>query len=159
MQLAPRERRIVIAGGILLVIFLLYFMAWQPFVEHRQQLKETVREQQALVMWMQNTAQEVERLRANSPTGAGQIPEGQSLLALVDQSAKSSRLGTALKRVEPEGQDAVRVWFEQALFDDLVLWLQSLQQNYGVNVNDIVVQRQETAGLTNVRITLAEGDI
>ena len=103
MQLALRERRIVIFGAAMLIIVLIYVLIWEPLVKHRQQLRQTVTEQQALVEWMQQAAQEAGQLRAVKGGAAGKLPEGQSLLAVVDQSAKSSGLGAAMKRVEPEG--------------------------------------------------------
>ncbi|MEO7558207.1 MAG: type II secretion system protein M [Gammaproteobacteria bacterium] len=154
MQLAAHERRLVIAGAALLVIFLLYLLAWEPLIKHRQELRQTVKEQQALVEWMRQAAREAEQLRAAHSGGAGKLPAGQSLLAVVDQSAKSSGLGTAMKRVEPEGQDIARVWFEQAKFDELVLWLEGMQRNFGVGVVSIVLERQDQPGLINARVTL-----
>jgi general secretion pathway protein M len=154
MQLATRERRIVLSGLALLIIILIYLLAWEPFVNHRQQLRQTVKEQQALVEWMQQASAEAEQLRAVNGDAAGRLPDGQSLLAVVDQAAKNSGLGAAMKRVEPEGQDTARVWFEQARFDELMTWLDGMQRNFGVGVVSIVLERQEQSGLINARVTL-----
>lgn len=154
MQLAPRERRIVLVGAALLIIVLIYLLAWEPFVKHRQQLRQTVKEQQALVEWMQQAGREAEQLRAVKGGATGRLPEGQSLLAVVDQAAKNSGLGTAMKRVEPEGQDTARVWFEQAKFDEVMAWLEGMQRNFGVGVVSIVLERQDQPGLINARVTL-----
>jgi len=154
MQLAAREQRMVIAGAVLLTIFLLYLLAWEPLIQHRQELRKTVKEQQALVEWMQQASREAEQLRAVNSGAASKLPAGQSLLAVVDQSAKSSGLGAAMKRVEPEGQDIARVWFEQAKFDELMQWLEGMQLNFGIGVVSIVLERQDQPGLINARVTL-----
>lgn len=154
MQLAPRERRMVMAGAALLIIFLVYLLVWDPLIKHRQELQRTVKEQKALVAWMQQASQEAEQLRAAKGGPVGKVPAGQSLLAVVDQSAKNSGLGTAMKRVEPEGQDTTRVWFEQAKFDELMAWLDSIQRDFGIAVSSIVLERQEQPGLINARVTL-----
>lgn len=155
LQLQQREQRMLAAGAAALVLLLLYALVWSPLTTHQQTLRETVKEQQATALWMQQAAREATQLRAARPT-AGKIAAGQSLLALVDQSAKNSQLGSAMKRVEPEGQTGVRVWFEQANFDDLVLWLEALQRDYGVHISTLVVERQETPGQVNARVGLEE---
>lgn len=155
LQLQTREQRMLAAGAAALVLLLFYALVWSPTMTRQQALRETVKEQQATAQWMQQAAREVAQLRAGRPN-VGKISPGQSLLALVDQSAKNSRLGPAMKRVEPEGQTGVRVWFEQANFDDLVLWLEALQRDYGVHIATLVVERQETPGQVNARVGLAE---
>ena len=154
MQLAARERHLVIAGATLLMIFLLYLLVWEPLIKHRQELRKTVKEQQVLVEWMQQASRAAAQLHAARGSTVGKLPAGQSLLAVVDQSAKSSGLGAAMKRVEPEGQDIVRVWFEQAKFDELIRWLEGMQLNFGVGVVSIVLERQDQPGLINARVTL-----
>lgn len=153
MQLKPRERVMVGLGTILLAIFLLYALVWLPFTKHLTSLRQSVQEQKILVQWMQESVEEVRRLRSGSST-PGQLPAGQSLLAVVDQSAKNSQLGAVMKRVEPEGQNTARVWFEQANFDDLVQWLDAIQGAFGLRVTSIVLERQDTPGLINARVSL-----
>ncbi len=155
LQLQVREQRIVLAGAVALVLLLFYALIWSPLVARQQALRETVKEQRATAQWMQQAARQVEQLRAGRPA-AGKIPAGQSLLALVDQSAKNSRLGPAMKRVEPEGQSGVRVWFEQANFDDLMQWLERLERDYGLHIATMVVEHQETPGQVNARVGLEE---
>ncbi|MEW6353102.1 MAG: type II secretion system protein M [Pseudomonadota bacterium] len=153
MQLRPNDRRALLIGAAVLLLASIYFLVWQPVTSHAQQLRQSVKENQALLAWMQQAAQQAAQLRAAHP-GAAQVSDGQSLLAVVDQSAKSGRLGGAVKRVEPEGRNTVRVWLEQASFDDTVLWLDNLQRNNGVRVQNIVVERQAAPGLINARVSL-----
>lgn len=153
-QLQPKDRRTLVIGAVISVFLLSYLLVWQPASEHLQALRQAVKEDRALLQWMQQSAQQVTQLRAVAAPGAVNIADGQSLLAVIDQSAKSGNLGGAMKRVEPEGQNTVRVWFEQAHFNDVLLWLDSLQRSYGVRVANIVVERQDTPGLINARVSL-----
>jgi len=73
---------------------------------------------------------------------------------VADSEARSARLGPALKRVEPEGSDAVRVWLDGASFDELVGWLDVMSSRYGADVDTITLERAEAAGLVNARLTL-----
>jgi general secretion pathway protein M len=155
-QLNPRERRAVLTGAAALAVIFVYFLAWQPFTNHLKQLRSRAETQQEQLAWMRQAAHDAQQLRAAVPA-AGRLPPDQSLLGVADQTAKGGNLGSAMKRIEPEGQHSARVWLEQAAFDDLMLWLQNLKRDYGVHAADIVIERQEAAGRVNARITLESG--
>ncbi len=125
VSLEANERRLLMIGAPLLLIMLLYVSVWEPLVNNVAELRTSTAEQESLLAWMRGAAQEVKQLRGRSgqrskPTSSG------SLLSLVDRTAKSGGLGAALKRVQPDGDQKVRVWLEAASFDDTVRWLTSL---------------------------------
>lgn len=154
-NLDPRERRALTFGGLALLLLLLYFAGWRPFSIKLEQTTQQVQEQRATYQWMQIKAEEVKRLRSAAP--AIKAAGGQSLLATVDRTAREGGLGPALKRVEPEGAANVRVWLEGASFDELVAWLNQLQQGYGVQIASISVERQDVPGSVTARLTLSGG--
>jgi general secretion pathway protein M len=148
--LALRERVMVSIAAVFIVLALIYAVAWSPLNSSVSRLEQSVEEQQVLKQWMQQSATEVNRLR----NAAGGAADHRSLLAVVDQTSKQSQLAPAVKRIEPDGQELVRVTLEQASFDDLVTWLGSLQRNFGVSVADVSIDRQAASGRVNVRLTL-----
>ena len=149
--LAPRERIMVSIAVVVVALLLVYAAAWSPLASSVTSLRESVDEQQSLKQWMQQSAAEVNRLRSTAGGGAG---DRRSLLAVVDQTSKQSQLAPAVKRIEPDGQELVRVSLEQAAFDDLVTWLGNLQRSFGVSVADVSIERQADSGRVNVRLTL-----
>ena len=155
-QLASRERRGLLVGVGLLLAVLLYLLAWLPFSREVERLRTTVAEQRALAAWMEQAAREAQRLR-RLRAASSQGRAHRSLLSLSDQTARQRGLGGAIKRVEPEGQDKVRIRLEAAAFDDLVRWLEQLQLGHGVRILRITVEARETPGLVDARLTLAEG--
>ncbi len=157
-NLDPRERNALVIGGVILSILLIYSVAWEPFSNKLERLERNIQEQRALQQWINTAAAEAQRLRATQNTLSGmQNTAGQSLLSVVDQAAKQDRIGSALKRIEPEGATKVRVWIEQAPFDDVVLWMGNLKNTYGVQVVNISIDRQGTSALVNARITIEGG--
>ena len=151
--LQSSERRVFILGGIALALILPYFGIWLPLQDEVAVLRQQVQEQQAVKRWMTQAALEVKQLRGGS--GAALKPrDGRSLMAVVDQTAKRSGLGAGLKRLEPEGQTAVKVWLEQVSFDDMLRWLTGLEQQNGLAVATITIDRQDAAGRVNARLTL-----
>lgn len=150
-SLEQGERRMVIVGAALLLVMLIYVMAWEPLVNKVDALRTSTAEQQSLLNWMKQAAQEVKQLRGSS--GQPSKPaSGKSLLSLVDSTAKAARLGKSLKRVQPDGEQKVRVWLEEANFDDVVRWLTTLETRQGVRIVSTVFQAKEAAGQVDVRL-------
>ncbi|MBL1294452.1 MAG: type II secretion system protein M [Thiotrichales bacterium] len=157
--LSQRERRITVIGGIVVLVTLVYLLAIEPFVKHVSELNSSVEEKTELLLWMKSSEQQLATLRRNSGGSANRTSSGGgSLLALVDQTAKRSKLGSAIKRVEPEGSVGVRLWLEQASFDNILLWLSQISQSYGVEVNRISIEQPDTPGIVNARISLQRGE-
>jgi general secretion pathway protein M len=151
MSLAPRERLMVSAAAAVVFLALGYLLVWSPLNSRLTQTQQSVDEHQSLKRWMQQAAAEAKQLRG---AAVSRGDAGRSLLAVVDQTSKQSQLGSAVKRIQPDGQDLVRVSLEQASFDDLVLWLGSLQSAYGVSIVDATIDRQSEAGRVNAHLTL-----
>jgi len=152
-RLADRENRWLVAGSAVALILILYGLVWVPFDNKVRQLQRSVNQQQQLADWMQQQSREVRRLRGLARSGAG-VAGKQSLLALTDQTAKQAGLGSAIKRVEPEGQDKVRIRMEQVVFDDLIAWLEKLQRRHRIRIARISIDRQDTPGRVDARLTL-----
>lgn len=150
--LAQREQRMIASAVGFLVLFLLYAAVWSPLQNSRAQLSEQAEQQRATLQWMQQTVAEIRQLSAG---GSGRRPTtGQSLLGLIDQSARAQRLAEAVKRVQPDGAHSVRVWLENAAFDDVMQWLGLLEKQNGVVVEALNVERGEQEGRVNARLTL-----
>lgn len=153
-SLAPRERLMVMAAAGLVVLLLVYALIWSPLRGGYRAMQDTVAVQRDTAAWMQESALLLAQLRRNS-SSAGQGLGGQSLLSLADSTARAGGLAGALKRVEPDGSDSVKVWLEGASFDQLIKWLDSLAERYGVSADTVSVERTaDAAGRVNARLTL-----
>jgi general secretion pathway protein M len=152
--LDARERRLVMAGAVVLVLLFVYVLVVDPLMSGYSNLKKNVAQQQQTLVWMQQASGQVQGLKrggAGNAVGLG----GRSLLAVVDQSARSGGLGSAIKRIEPEGRKSVKVWLELASFDQMVLWLGKLSKAHQVEPSVITIEPQGE-GRVNARLTLLE---
>lgn len=149
--LEPREQHLLIIGAALLLILLLYVGAWEPLQKRVDDMRVSTAEQRTLLVWMQEAAQEVTQLRATR-SQRPQTASGQSLLSLVDRSARAARLGPALKRVQPDGSQRVGVWLEAASFDDVMAWLAVLDARSGVHVVSSVFEAKDAPGRVDARL-------
>ncbi len=152
-QLEARERWALIAGAVAVVLAGFYFLLWQPYVSARHGLADTVREQRAALAWMQYAAGEVAELRK-----AGSRPSrrasGRSLLGVVDGTARSASLSESVTRMEPQGDNRVRLWLTRVPFDKLVQWLTTLQKRHGIRVVSTNLERDKENGYVGGRMAL-----
>lgn len=150
---AERERRLLSAGAAVLAVILAYLLVWEPLQGLHQRRLAALSEARSLAI-------QLETLAAEAAAGSGTARAGsrsQSLLSVVDQSGKSSGIGKAPSRIQPEGDGIVRVWFEDVPFDVLIRWLGDLRLRHDIVVADADIERESGRGLVNARLTLARG--
>lgn len=151
--LEPRERLLVIVAAVALILFLLFVLVLQPLHSSYNNLRASVAEQRETAQWMAQSARNFSQLKRNRGAPVKGLG-GRSLLAVTDSTARAGGLGPALQRVEPEGSNGVRVWLEDAAFDDLVRWLARLGSAHGVYVDSLTLERSDAAGRVDTRLTL-----
>ena len=151
--LSQRERYLVGGAGVFLTIIILYAAIWDPIVGGAQRAELLLQKKQADLIWMQQSAAEVRALRQGSP-GAGQQRTGQSLLGLIESTARQSKLSTGIQQVQPDGQNKVRLKLDNIPFDELLTWLDDLAYKYGVQVSEFSVERKPEAGRVDARLVL-----
>ncbi len=128
-------------------ILIVYFLVWAPVVKYQED-SQTFRDRQlSLVQYMRASEKEA---RAQGQNGRQQLT-GQSLLTEVSRTAQS--LGIKPNRLQPEGNDAVSVWFDAVAFNDLIALLQQIRAQQGIVVRQISIDR-EGPGLVRARIVL-----
>ena len=153
LGLEPRERLLVAGGAVVLALLLFYVAIIEPISSNYAALRQGVAEQKKTLVWMQGAARQVQTLKRSSPAARGL--GGRSLLAVVDQSARSGGLGDAIKRIEPDGAKGVKVWLEGVAFDPMVLWLGNLTRTYQIEPSIVTIEPQGN-GRVNARLTLLE---
>ena len=151
-QLSLREKRLVIITAIVVVVTLLYFMIWEPLQDGIQTSRVRVNAQANTLQQIREQASEAKQLRTTkSRVGAG---GGGSLLVIIERTAQQKNLKSSLQKVQPEGQDGVRIWVENAAFDQLIDWLALLENKNTIYVSEIIIERQKEPGRINSRILL-----
>jgi len=148
--LSIRERGLVAGGAALTLALLFYLLFWEPFQADSRRLQRSVAELRADLAWMQQAAREIGRLG-----GAGEpdpADESRSLLTVVDQTARASGLGDALRQVAPQGADQLSAQLEAVEFNQLIAWLGELERDHFVAIVNLSVDRTSAAGRVNARV-------
>lgn len=150
--LEPRQKRLITVAGAVLLAALVYVWVWEPLAEARAAERERIAQQQALLNWLDAVAPMAQRLRSAGPSERGL--DGRSLLGLADETARAAGLAGAMSRIEPTGEDEVRVWLEGADFVTVMSWLETFSRRRPVQVTQLQVDRAGADGQVNVRVTL-----
>ncbi len=149
--LQQRERRMVSIGAIALIVIVLFGGILWP-LESAVSTAVTHRNRQtADLAWMRLNAPEVQ-------AGGGAVPvdTGEAPVVLVDRIGREAGLGSALRGTQPSGS-GVRVQLEAAPFDTLLTWLATLDQQHGLAIDSITVDRAARPGAVNASITFSQG--
>jgi len=151
-SLETRERVFVTVGAFIVAIALIYGLVWAPLDAKHAVLKNDVEN------W-QRSLTELRPLRltpstANRPrTNPG---SQQSPIIIVDQTLRSRGLERYRRRSQPTANNGIRVEFENVAFDELVLWLGDLGEQYSMHVQAGSFGRTSRAeqGRINATLTL-----
>ncbi|HSY45415.1 MAG TPA: type II secretion system protein M [Steroidobacteraceae bacterium] len=148
--LSERERRLVIGGGVL-GLLIIVFGILVPLDRSVSHARQRIAHKAADLAWMQGVVPE---LAGSAPPPAA---SGESLLVIVDRSARESGLAGALAGSEPGSAGSLSVRLEKAPFDALIAWLARLAQQNGVVVDSATIEKAGTPGLVNAALVLHAG--
>ncbi|MBF0422737.1 MAG: type II secretion system protein M [Magnetococcales bacterium] len=153
-NLGARERRTVVAGGVMLLVMLGYTLLWSPFIQRLEGARGRVQTGLEDLAWMQSKAAEARGLQSVLGDGnQGSAGFSGTLAAFVEESLRRGGLGSAFKGVESSGNDQVVVKLEAAPFHSLVAWMIELHSK-GVVVHTASLEREQELGKVRVRLVL-----
>ena len=147
-NLSERERNLVYAAGALVGVALVYLVLVLPLQTSGKRMASRVQQKTADLAWMQASAPQ-----AMAAAGVAKAGGGESLVVLVDRTAREAGLGAALRDQSPDGNNGLRLQIEGAPFDTLVTWLASLQQQHGVSIESATIGAA-APGLVNAMLSL-----
>lgn len=148
--LPARQQRLVV-GGIAVAIVLLIVAVLLPLDHSVSSARQRLAKKRADLVWMQGVAPEL----ATAP--APPSDSGESLLVIIDRSARESGLAGALTGSEPGTGGSLAVRLQKAPFDTLVAWLARLAQQNGIVVDSATIDSAGAPGLVNAAVVLRSG--
>jgi len=148
-NLAQRERNLVYAAAALAAVVLLYLVLVLPFQTASHKFSQRLDKKQTDLAWMRQVAPQV----AAAAGGGGTIQTDESLVVLVDRTAREAGLGNSLRDQSPDRSSGLRLRLEAVSFDAMVAWLASLQNQYGVTIEAATIDGA-SPGLVNASLTL-----
>jgi len=152
LSLSERDRKFLTIGGGLAVLLLGYFLLWDPLASSVATQGTQLKAKQSTHQQMQQWAEEARKLKAVNP---GRVDtSNRSLISLVDEKIRAMGIKSGLDRMEPEGQDKVRLSLKNMQFDLIINLLGQLQQQYGINVESASITLADQPGTANAKLNL-----
>jgi general secretion pathway protein M len=145
--LEPRERWILIGGGIVAAAIILWWLVLSPLRTGSASLQAAVESKQRLLL-------DLARLEAMGSAHSPGDVQGTSdtLVVVVDRTSKQH--GLPLVRSRANGPSGVDVTFQGVPFDVLVTWLMTLHGSYAVDVESASLNTAREPGLVNGQLSL-----
>ena len=152
--LDQREQTMVSIAGVLVVITLIYLILWEPLQQDLRSEREKLASNGSTIGWMKQAAQEARTLRASGSRTS--IRNANAPVSLsIEQTVATSGLKDKLNKLESSGKDSARVKLENAPFNQVIVWLNTLEKNFGIATSSISIERTDSPGLINARLNLS----
>jgi general secretion pathway protein M len=143
-----REKTLLMWGGLVAAIALVYLVLWAPAYEGRARLRESLPVMQRQLAQMTAQANEA---RSLSGTVEGVMPTGG---ALKDALAKSlADNGMQAAQVQVIGA-AVQIQLKNASFPEWTMWLDDVRKLYKVQVAEAHIQALKPDGQVDLTASL-----
>lgn len=149
-KLAPGERRLAIAGSIVVGIVLLYVLLWLPVQKELARLRVSVPEERVQLQRMRLQAASIQPLRARS----GVKPAAGTLLSVIDQSASARGMRSFVTRMEADGSSGVQLTLDAVPFNSLISWLADLQDSHSLLIENASLDAHIAPGTVNAKLKL-----
>jgi general secretion pathway protein M len=151
-NLSERDRRVVTIGGVVVLVLALLAIIL-PLNTQITLAHKRITTKQGDLAFIQSVAPQV----AAAGPGAAGAASAESLVVLIDSSARESGLGKSLSSSQPTGDKGLRIRLDKAPFDALVAWLARLSQQHGVRVESAEIESAGEVGLVNAGLVLKAG--
>ena len=111
LQLSRRDQTLLAVLGVLIVLYLIFMLAWQPLAEARNTLE---RRNEAARADLAKVTELAARYRKLAGSGAAVASSGRSLPAVIDEAVRRNEL--VMGRFQPSASGDVQVRFDNASF-------------------------------------------
>ncbi len=152
-RLQRREQNMLVAMTSIVLLTLFYLLVWEPVFKGAELEQEKLQNQKKILSWMQNAAEEVDQLRRSGQLISPQYAD-QSINTLIERSAISAGIRSAINKLDSDGKQAMKVQLKSVEFDKLTQWLGKLQNDFGITPKHLTINKLEKTGMVNCRITL-----
>lgn len=150
-NISEQEKRFLLVGSCLLALMVGYFLIYEPMKNSNIAMTQRLKTLTADLLWMR----QAKHLVVDIDTIQNIPKDREGILVVVDRAIQQADLKKQLKRMQPDGEERIRLWFEKARFSDLILWLERLSSEYGVHVSMASIDRHQEPGLVDVQLILA----
>jgi len=144
----PNEQRIISWLALLVGVLVLWGGIWKPISDWRAVAHTQYQNAQAELDWLKANEARARALATTATTTGAE----RSLLPIITRSAEAQ--GIQVNRVQPEANGVVSVAVQGQPFNQLLRWLQQLEENNNVAVLRLAIDADSQPGIVNAQIRL-----
>ena len=144
-SLQLRERLLLVFTGVILVLLWIYLQLLEPFYQNKALLLTNISSGETELQWMMTARDEVKN---HAKSGSQNNQYKGALLSTLDQSTRKNGLSDSVDRIQPDGE-RVQIWFKNASFDQLIIWMGKITRQYGIEVDTVVIETGNNSGLNH----------
>lgn len=148
--LQSRERRILGAGGTVLVLALVWLLAFEPAWNGRRKLAAELPALRGQLAKMEGLASEARRLSGQASQGAD---SPQQLKIALERSIEAAGLKGAVSQLTVAGE-LIDLRFKDVAFVAWLGWFDTALRETRLRAVDVAIDRETTPGRVGVRLTL-----
>jgi len=161
-QLQTREQWIVGIGSVIVGLIFFYVLILHPWHRAINNMTGYVQTKRIDLTFMRQQAEIInngEVVDVKKQVKAS----GQSLLSVIEQTARSNKLSKAIQQMAPssnvpEGVEQVSVVLEEAEFNQWVKWVDVLYKDYAVNIKQVSAESEtDEPNIVGIRVTFERG--
>ena len=141
---SPSEQRLI----VLLVVSFVLFIVVSSYMAVSKGLAETEKKLQRQLDLNAWATQQIALIQQSS-SGSSQATASGSMTQVINSTAR--RFNITLARLQPQQANYVKVGLEDANFNQLLRWLELLQNTYGITAANIDISKSDTDGIVRVR--------
>jgi general secretion pathway protein M len=151
-SLPQKERWMVSGTGLLIFTTMFYLIIWEPIHIGLQTEQQKQQAQQEVLLWMQQAATEVKTLRAAG--GHSAVRDiNKPITLVIEQTINNAGLKSSVKKIESSGNDGARVTLNEASFNQILVWLNTLATHNGTQVTSANIEISDKPGRVNARLS------
>ena len=135
-----REQGLILACSALIAVYLAVTLLWQPLLAHR-----------AMAVAQISTYEHALGAVARLPPVTVKAKDARPIARILTETAPD--FGLAIRRIDAT-DIAADLTLEDAAFDSVVLWLDTLEGEHGLSIASLQITRRPQAGLVAATLTL-----
>ncbi len=124
----------LLAAAVFLFSAGYYVLIWQPLSERIEQQETMLQQLVAMNTRLKSAAPDIIAARKSATTTPAQVSR------VISDSASAHSV--VIKRIAERGEN-IQVWIEPVVFNDLLIWLNALDEKYALRVTQIDVSAAE----------------
>lgn len=154
-KLGLREKQLILLGGSIASVLIMYWILWRPLSHVVAQLRNDITQGQNTLPWMQVADKKMTELESRLKTRESRRPT--AILSTLQTLLKSSPFSTKYSQLQQVEESSASVTLKDVNFDTLTTWLIQLWNEHDLLVTQATVQSTQTPGIVNATLVIAPG--